>query len=97
MNTCERGFWIDADGTIYTKHGKYEIAVPQLREDMEVLEDYCEGARKDGITKCEIIHSLPKQPHMSRLRIRRVEDVAREISLTRDCIRKKANNNKSTS
>jgi len=88
MTPCERGVWIDAEGSILPVGARgYSLQVVQRIEEKEVLEDYCAGALKDGISRCKV---EPHAPHVLRARIEKFEDVAKEILLTKSCIRTKA-------
>jgi len=87
MTACERGAWIDAEGSImaYPEKGDYRIDITQATSEVTALHDYCEGARLDGVT-CEV-KRMAKKPWVSYVRIGRVEDVAKEIKLTKNWIR----------
>ncbi len=88
MNACERGNWIDGEGTL-TRAGRergFHLKIIQDHREREVLEDYCKGALRDGISRCEIVK---EGPYTLSATIARAEDIAREITLTRDYIRTK--------
>ena len=86
ITKCEGGGWIDTEGFIYSEfkrgRGLYEIIFTQ--REREPLEDYCEGARMDGIP-CKV-HKIAAGYHA---RIGEAENVAKEISLTPNWIRTK--------
>jgi len=88
MNAWERGNWIDGEGTL-TRAGRergFHLKIIQDHREREVLEDYCKGALRDGISRCEIVK---EGPYTLSATIARAEDIAREITLTRDHIRTK--------
>jgi len=80
MNACERGNWIDTEGHISKKH----IVIAQ--RDGEALEDYCAGAGMDGV-RCRIRYDKVNRIYLAE--IDGLENVAKEIALTMNCIRTK--------
>jgi len=85
MTPCERGNWIDTEGTIQSNHqGIFMISVAQAEK--QALEDYCRGAVKDGV-RCKVIPLRPPPSPMWLARVTGAENVAREISLTLPYIR----------
>jgi len=81
MNACERGIWIDTEGHISRKR----IVVSQ-REEREVIEDYCAGARMDGV-HCRVRYDKVNRIYLAE--IEGLENMAKEIALTQNCIRTK--------
>lgn len=51
MEAAERAVWIDTEGSLSLAHHTWEISISQ--SEKEPLEDYCKGARKDGV-KCSV-------------------------------------------
>lgn len=53
MDAKERALWEDAEGCLIISHSKAQaMEIPELRTgqlERGILEDYCEGARKDGV------------------------------------------------
>ena len=83
MTPCERGNWIDTEGNIGADlRGRFVIDVAQV--EREPLEDYCNGARRDGV-ECRVRYDRTARVWIAR--ITGAENVAREVSLTRDCMR----------
>jgi len=94
MTACERGNWIDTEGHIETrppplKRGvQYEIVITSMEK--EPLEDYCAGATKDSVP-CRVFPERMRPPpyeyYKYYARITGAPNVAKEIMLTKNCIR----------
>jgi len=84
MAAFERAIWLDTEGSMSLAHRSWEISISQL--DKQPLEDYCEGARKDGIP-CQITIARNTERKCYRARIVGVEDVAKELTLVRPFLR----------
>jgi len=85
MTACERGNWIDTEGYIRPKHHLIEVT----SKEKEPLIDYCEGAKTDNVP-CKI--RSVKDPVYGiayRAEIIGADNVAKEITLTKNCIRTK--------
>ncbi|MFB0503172.1 MAG: hypothetical protein ACETWE_05000 [Candidatus Bathyarchaeia archaeon] len=80
MSRCERGVFIDAEGYLWKK------GMQITQAERGILEDYCEGAKKDSIP-CRIRYMPAIQEYQAE--ITAYENVAKEIVLTQDCIRTK--------
>jgi hypothetical protein len=84
MNANERAVWEDAEGTISArappKNGGYFIVTVQFCK--EILDDYCEGAIRDGVPCRVTFRKSPKGWTEYRTYITGAENVAREIRLT---------------
>jgi hypothetical protein len=76
MDRKERASWIDSEGAI-----THEIMVSQ--DERQLLEDYCEGARRDTV-ECRVIPATEKGYNAV---IEPIVSVAKEISLTEPYIR----------
>ena len=84
MNAQERALWEDAEGSFSTRG----YAIKMSQKFIEPLLDYCEGARRDGLTS-RIYRREPKKtektPNPSpyyEASVSGAEDVAKEIALT---------------
>jgi hypothetical protein len=78
MNASERAVWEDAEGTISArappKNGGYFILT--VRFSKEILDDYCEGARMDGVPRVVTSRTSPKGWTEYRTYITGAENVA---------------------
>lgn len=89
MTPCERGVWIDTEGSIEMsltarKYPQFRISVSQ--SEKEPLEEYCAGARKDNIP-CRVRYDRTENAYKAE--IYGLPNIAKEIVLTRNCIRTK--------
>ena len=84
MEAVERAVWIDTEGSLSLAHHTWEISISQ--SEKELLEDYCNGARKDGV-KCSVTRTMHDQRICYRARIMGVENVAKELVLTKGLLR----------
>jgi len=78
MTRCERGSWIDTEGYIRDSPAMIEVT----QKHREPLEDYCEGAKLDGVP-CRI----RKRADAWTAYITGIENIAREIANTQSYIR----------
>jgi len=87
MNACERGNWIDTEGSIE------ETMLRVYQTERQPLEDYCTGAILDGVP-CTIgtykVKYKGKEILEHRAVITGMMNMAKEIGLTRKCIRTQA-------
>ncbi len=86
MTALERAVWEDAEGSLVVS-GR-TVTLETAQSSPQVLEDYCEGAIRDGVV-CTVEKRVlkpswvnPKSQVLYRSIIRQLGSVAREIQLT---------------
>lgn len=91
MEASERAIWFEAEGYLYVpspnvsrKWGPVELRVSQF--ERKPLDDFAEGARHDGID-CRLGYRWRTKPGEYYVRIRRIDEVAKELVLESPYIR----------